>query len=141
MEAPSRDRNQFDSGGFSAKKQTHPMSGVYLFFGGTIQNRTGEWRFCRPLPYRLAMVPNIDFTFLPSLLRGRWLLRAAPSKDGWGGRKSSTGRTRPPVQNLFDHSPDGQNCRWQPVLNLEPALHADQWAIFRPFISPHKGEK
>ena len=96
------------------------MSGVYLFFGGTIQNRTGEWRFCRPLPYRLAMVPNIDFTFLPSPLRGRWLLRAAPSKDGWGGRKSSTGRTRPPVQNLFDHSPDGQNCRWQPVLNLEP---------------------
>ena len=25
--------------------------------GGTTRNRTGEWRFCRPLPYRLAMVP------------------------------------------------------------------------------------
>ena len=27
-------------------------------FGGTIQIWTGEWRFCRPLPYHLAMVPT-----------------------------------------------------------------------------------
>lgn len=34
--------------------------------GGTIQNRTGEWRFCRPLPYRLAMVP--DYNIVPICL-------------------------------------------------------------------------
>ena len=26
--------------------------------GGGIRIRTGEWRFCRPLPYRLAMPPR-----------------------------------------------------------------------------------
>jgi hypothetical protein len=28
------------------------------FYGGGIQIRTGVWRFCRPLPYHLAMPPK-----------------------------------------------------------------------------------
>lgn len=39
-------------------KKGSPIKGFPMIsYGGTIQNRTGEWRFCRPLPYRLAMVP------------------------------------------------------------------------------------
>ena len=39
---------QFDSGGFLAKNQTHPMRGVHLIFGGTIQ-RSNAVRFWRIL--------------------------------------------------------------------------------------------
>ena len=56
---------------------------MYLFFGGTIQNRTGEWRFCRPLPYRLAMVPYVGDRNDP-ILTG--------NARGCSKRKQSTGR-------------------------------------------------
>jgi hypothetical protein len=45
--------------GFYGIKNEKPAKGRYYFWiGGGIQIRTGEWRFCRPLPYHLAMPPK-----------------------------------------------------------------------------------
>ena len=41
--------------GRNSKKDTHQK--VCVFFGGTGQIWTGEWEFCRLLPYHLATVP------------------------------------------------------------------------------------
>jgi hypothetical protein len=40
------------------KKENRPRAGLISWNGGGIQIRTGEWRFCRPLPYHLAMPPK-----------------------------------------------------------------------------------
>ena len=39
-------------------KNNHTVRCGY-FYGGTNQIWTGEWRFCRPLPYRLATSPYL----------------------------------------------------------------------------------
>ena len=35
----------------------YPLAYMRLFIGGSIQNRTGTSRFCRPAPYLLTILP------------------------------------------------------------------------------------
>ena len=51
--------------------------------GGTAQIWTGEWRFCRPLPYHLATVPFFDYERRNAIRRSYLLCWS-----GWRGSNS-----------------------------------------------------
>ena len=78
--------------------------------GGGDRNRTDVWRFCRPLPYRLATPPDTNFRAMsdgtgqcPNLSISRF--SRTPIRRGPAAPRDASGRSHPAIGGTGNKKP------------------------------------